>query len=332
MIRIAAVITALIAAAPAIAQSPLPDLTERPALKRSAIVMGEIVRVGDLIDNAGAVAEVAIFRAPDLGQTGSVPAGTVVEAVRAHHIIGLDTRGFSEVTVTRASRPITAKDFEARLIRALAGQYGLGDAKDLVVTFEHEVRTIQVEPTAAGLGIARLNYDPRTRRFDVMFEVTGSAVVRRMPMRFVGSVAETMEVVIPLRAFAVNEVFKSGDVMIERRPKSEFAGAVMPTIEEVLGFAAKRQLRPGQAIRAADLMRPELVARNDNVTIMFEAPGMVLTIRGKALEGGGQGDVIHVQNVQSKRTVQATVSGPGRVFVTSHTPRLAANGARKQTP
>ena len=45
-----------------------------PALKREVIVTGELVRIGDLVENAGAVAEVAIFRAPDLGQTGGVPA------------------------------------------------------------------------------------------------------------------------------------------------------------------------------------------------------------------------------------------------------------------
>ena len=35
-----------------------------PALKREVIVTGELVRIGDLVENAGAVAEVAIFRAP----------------------------------------------------------------------------------------------------------------------------------------------------------------------------------------------------------------------------------------------------------------------------
>ncbi len=37
------------------------------------------------------------------------------------------------------------------------------------------------------------------------------------------------------------------------------------------------------------------------------------------------GDVVNVLNVQSKRTIQATVSGPGRVNVTAATPRVASN-------
>jgi flagellar basal body P-ring formation protein FlgA len=44
----------------------------RPALRANVTVTGDIVRIGDLVDNAGAVAEVPIFRAPDLGTRGAV--------------------------------------------------------------------------------------------------------------------------------------------------------------------------------------------------------------------------------------------------------------------
>src|SRR3954471_7371599 len=81
-----------------------------PALKAEATVAGDLVRIGDLIENAGAVADVPIFRAPDLGQAGGVPASRVAAAVRSHHIRDLDTRGLAEVVVTRASRSITAKE------------------------------------------------------------------------------------------------------------------------------------------------------------------------------------------------------------------------------
>lgn len=331
MIRTATLLLALVTAAPALAQQLAAiEPAERPTLKRTATIMSELVRIGDLVDHAGAVADVAIFRAPDLGQTGSVSAASVIEAVRPHHIISLNTRGIGDVTVTRASRAFTAKDFEARLLRALGGQQGLGDAKDLGVTFDHGVRTLQVEPAAGELAIARFQYDAQTRRFDVTFEVPGSAVARRLPLRFIGSVAETVEAVIPLRPLAANETIKASDITVERRPKPEFAGAPAASIEDVLGFAAKRALRPGQAIRAADLQKPELVGRNDTVMMLFEAPGILMTIRGKAIEAGALGDTINVLNVESKRTIQATVSGPGQVTVTRATPRLAANQPRKQ--
>src|SRR5882757_976143 len=160
---------------------PAPEERAAPALRRAATVTGDIVRIGDLVDNAGAVAEVAIFRAPDLGQTGSVPAARVREAVRSHHIISLDTRGLDEVLVTRASRAINTKEVEARVLRALAGQPGVTDTKDLSASFDNEVRTFHIEP-AAELGIARLGYDKQTRRFDVTLDVPTSTA-RRLALR-----------------------------------------------------------------------------------------------------------------------------------------------------
>jgi flagella basal body P-ring formation protein FlgA len=286
--------------------------------------VGEIVRIGDLIENAGVVADVPIFRAPDLGQTGSVSAATVIAAVRPHHIIWLDTRGLDEVLVTRAARTVTAKDIEARLLRSFAGQIGASDLKDLAVSFDGEVRSFHVEPTAEP-NIARLSYDPRSRRFDVTFDVPARAG-RRTPLRLTGALIETVEAVVTLRNIPQGEIIKASDVMIERRPKSEVIA-----IEDVLGFAAKHALRAAQVIRASDVMKPELVARNETVTITYEAPGMVLSIRGQALEAGALGDVINVINVQSKRTFQATVTAPGRVTVTSTPPRKVA-AAGSATP
>ena len=97
----------------AAAQEAPPKPPARPTLKAEATVLGNIVRIGDLIENAGAAADVAIFRAPDIGQTGTVPVIRVIDAVLPHRIVGLDTRDIAEVAVTRASRLITAKDVEA---------------------------------------------------------------------------------------------------------------------------------------------------------------------------------------------------------------------------
>jgi flagella basal body P-ring formation protein FlgA len=323
-------VPAIAAPAPAAAPVPLRPLAEDsaepsgPALRRTATVTGDIVRIGDLVDNAGAVADVAIFRAPDLGQTGSVPAGRVREAVRSHHIVSLDTRGLQEVLVTRASRAVDTKEVEARVLRALAAQPGLADNRDvdiknLSASFDSEVRTYHIEPNAE-LSIARLSFDARARRFDVTFDLP-TATARRAMLRVTGTLVETAEAVVPLRAIAAGEVLKASDVMIERRPRTDVVA-----IEDVLGFAAKRALNKGQAIRAADLMKVELVARNETVTMFFEAPGMIVTVRATALEAGALGDVINVLNVQSKRTIQAKVTGKGRVAVTNG-PQVTASVA-----
>src|SRR5881227_2223436 len=75
-------------------------------LKSQVTVAGDIVRIGDLVENAGAAADTPIFRAPDLGQTGAVPVRAVLDAVRPHGLIAVDARGLTEIAVTHASRTI----------------------------------------------------------------------------------------------------------------------------------------------------------------------------------------------------------------------------------
>ena len=111
--------------------------------------------------------------------------------------------------------------------------------------------------------------------------------------------------------------------MIERRPKSEFANEPPASAAEVAGMAARRAVRAGQPLRNADLMKPELVQKNDIVTLHYEVPGIVLTMRGKALDSGAEGDIVNVLNVNSKRTIQGIVTGPGHVTM------LAPNAAAR---
>ena len=286
-----------------------------PRLKELVTVSAEIVRIGDLVENAGMAADVPVFRAPDLGQTGAVPIARVADALRPYDIAGLDTSGLSEVVVTRLSRALSAADITGRIARAFAGQYGFGDAQNLAVILDRDIRILHVEPTVtAELVVARLNVEPRTGRFDIAFELPGSMLSRRAALRFTGTLTETIEAATLTRSLKPGEVVKASDVTMERRPKAELRGDGMAAGQAV-GLAAKVTLRSGQALRTDDLIKPQVVQRNESVTIYYEVPGILLTVRGKALEAGAVGDVVGVLNIQSNRPVQATVIAPGRVSI-----------------
>jgi flagella basal body P-ring formation protein FlgA len=285
-----------------------------PALRANVTVTGEIVRIGDLVENSGPVADVPIFRAPDLGTRGAVPTARVVEAIRPHQLIGIDTRGLSEVVVTRASRAIGAQEISARIAKAMEGQYGLGEARNIAVEFDRDVRTLNVEPTVAGeLQVVSLNYNRRTARFDVTFDLPASAAVRWQSMHYTGTAVETVDAVTVDHPIEHGEVLKASDLTMIKRPKGE--GPVITDLHAATGLAARHQLHAGQLLHDADLMKPAIVQRNDNVTIIYEAPGLSLTLRGQAQDSGALGDTINVQNVQSKRIVQGVVTGPGRITV-----------------
>src|SRR5258708_32722556 len=119
-----------------------------------------MVRIGDLVENAGTAANTPIFRSPDLGQTGAVPARQILDAVRPYGLIAVDLRGLSEVSVTRASRMIASDDVEGRIVRALTARYNLGSPENLKLTYDGERRAIYLDTATTGdPSLPRLNND-----------------------------------------------------------------------------------------------------------------------------------------------------------------------------
>ena len=258
------------AAAPAAAQT-----AATPQLKREVTVSGDIVRIGDLVENAGVAPPRRSSARPTSARPARVPVHAVLDAVRPYGLIAVDARGITEVLVTRAARMFAADDIEARIARALVARNTLGDPKNLKLVFDREVRPIALDAAVtADLAIARMSYDAFSRRFDLTFELGEPGTTRRA-WRYTGLALETVEIAVPTRALARGDVVKASDVTIERRPKSELTGEPVALASDVVGLAARRPVRLGQALRTADLMKPELVQKNDMVTLHYEVPGIV---------------------------------------------------------
>src|SRR5882762_7333809 len=137
--------TALLAASVAAIAQVRDDVIAAPVLRASVTVSGDLVRIGDVIDNAGTAAQIAIYRAPDLGTTGSLRVAQVLTALRAHQVIGVDTRDLKEISITRLARTLEGKDIELQVARALERKHGLGDAANLSLAFDRDVQDLRLE-------------------------------------------------------------------------------------------------------------------------------------------------------------------------------------------
>ncbi len=286
-----------------------------PVLRASITVNSDIVRIGDVIDNAGSAAQIAIFRAPNLGTTGSVPTSQIISALGSHQVIGVDTRNIREVSVTRSSRTVSAKDIEQRIAQVLEHRNGLGDADNLSVSFDVDLRELQLDASHTGdMRATTVRFDARNGRFDISFEIPNDVTYSPTKLRFTGTAVETVEATILTRNVERNEILKASDLITERRPKAE-VGTDPAVRGRTIGMQARKQLRAGSAVKAIDLGKPDLVTRDQSVTLIYESPGIYLTGRGKAVDSGTQGDIVNITNLQSKRIVQGTVVGPGQVAV-----------------
>jgi len=324
--------TALLAAsiAAAFAQTRS-EIIAAPVLRASVTISGDVVLIGDIIDNAGGAGQIAIYRAPDLGTTGSLPVAQVLDTLRAHRVIGVDTHDLKEITVTRLARTLEAKEIEQLVAHALERRNGLGDAANLAITFDRDVGDLRLDAANSGsVQPTSVRYEPRNTRFDVAFEVANESGIAAAKLRFTGTAIETVEAAVLTRNVERGDMLKASDVVAERRPKAE-VGNDAAARDSAVGMQARRQLRAGQALKAADLVKPDLVTRDQSVTLIYDAAGLYLTMRGKALDGGTEGDVVNVLNLQSKRTVSGVISGRGQVTISLATPRYAPPPAEEKT-
>jgi flagella basal body P-ring formation protein FlgA len=291
-----------------------------PVLRARVSVASEVVRIGDVVDNAGAFSQVPIYRAPDLGTTGSLPVAQVLNALRAQGVIGVDAKDIKQVAVTRLARTVESKEIEHAVAQAIEHRGGLGEAANIGLTFDRDVADLRLDAANTGaMQATSARYEPRNGRFDVTFQIANDNG-NPTQLRFTGSAIETVEVGVLTRNVERTDILKSADVVVERRPRAE-VGADPAAREQALGMQMRRQMRAGQPLRVADMAKPDLVQRDQAVTVIFQTAGIYLTTRGKALDNGTEGDVVSVLNIQSKRTVTGTVTGRGQVTIQIATPQ-----------
>jgi flagella basal body P-ring formation protein FlgA len=317
--------TALFAAtaAPVRAQSA-DDAIAAPVLRANVTVTSDVVRVGDVVDNAGTAGQIAIYRAPDLGTTGLLPVAQVLSVLRARQVIGVDAKDIKEIAVTRVARTLESREIELQVVRAIEHRSGLGDAANIRLTFDREMQDVRLDASYTGaMQMVSARFDSRNGRFDVSFEISNDNAAAPSKLRFTGIAVETVEVAVLMRDAERGDILKSSDVVVERRPKAEIGGEAASR-DRAVGMQVRRTIRANQALKTADLAKPDLVQRDQSVTLVFQSPGLYLTVRGKSLDNGTEGDVVNVLNLQSKRTVTGTVIGRGQVAIQVATPQPAA--------
>ena len=82
--------------------------------------------------------------------------------------------------------------------------------------------------------------------------------------------------------------------------------------EGAIGMIARRPLREGAPVAASDMSAPVVIQAGDLVTVVYENGGVFLSLQVKAMSAGAVGEVISLQNLASRKTLQAVVTGPGQ--------------------
>jgi flagella basal body P-ring formation protein FlgA len=299
---------------------------EQLRLKSEVTVNADVLTLGDLAEGvSGPAAETPVFRAPAPGETGTIQAARITEVASRFGLAFEPGRRLRQIVVTRASRRVAAAEIEAAVKRAIELQHGV-DARGLSIVLDTGSPALRLAPdSTAPITADAISFDRRSRRFSALVSAGGDP---SSSVRLSGTAAELVDVALLNRSLNRGETVQASDLSIERRPRETVSGDVQLETASLAGRIARRSLAAGSVLRAGDLGKPDVVSRGEIVTVVYEIPGMMLTLRGRATEAGAQGESIGILNIQSKKTLQATVAGPGKVSIAAPIPGpLAANTA-----
>lgn len=301
--------------------SALATAQPREALLRAQIaVHGDLVTLGDLFENAGQAATVAVFRAPDLGTQGVVAAKRVATAAERNGLAWSNPDGLDQVAVRRPSRLVSVDEISSLLRDRVAAELGVDDQASIEIALPRTAKPIHVDPQLAEpVVVKRLNFDARTGSF--LATVGLQEASRETPdLTYQGRAIETAEIAMPVRDIERAAVIAAEDVKLTRIPRNQLPSDAIADLQPLVGMAARHRLTAGRPVRQSDVERPKLVQRNAIVTIVYQVPGLMVKSTGRALGDGALGETVTILNTQSKRTIIAEVAGPGEVRVTTNGP------------
>lgn len=114
-----------------------------------------------------------------------------------------------------------------------------------------------------------------------------------------------------------NRAIRAGDTItadaITVSPAT-MAGAISDP-KAVIGMQAAKSLFPGRAIFEADLQQPNLIEKNQVVTVVYSRGGLNIYTEGRTLDGGVLGDLIRVMNLESRKTIVGKIQSDGSIAV-----------------
>lgn len=174
---------------------------------------------------------------------------------------------------------------------------------------------IELAPTRGGLpgdlgAISDLRYEAKSARFYATVAAADGHAIS-----LTGRAFPAVEVPVLAHSLDKGAVIAAADIDYQLMRADRLTAMIITDDAGLIGQAARRALAPGVALRQVDLEKPQVVGKGDLVMLSLSAPGISLSLRGRALADGAVGDLIRVANLTSNRVVAGVIAGPGLVSV-----------------
>ncbi len=228
----------------------------------------------------------------------------------------------SPTSVSPALEAITQQ-----LVVALGNEGLQGDVKVTLLGKKEELLATLSNGNAEIVSVEVLNFNKRNSYLSGLVHYHDPLSNDMRSMKIYARCEELIDVPVLASRMFSGDVIGENDIAWEKLSKRRITSNTILEVADLLGKTPKRSLVAGVPINRNAIGGQTLVKRKHQVTVIYRTKAIFLAAHAIALEDGAKGDVIRVQNPDSKRPIYAKVEDNDRVVVMSSQPefRMANN-------
>lgn len=308
---------ALVAAFTVTASNAWADLV---TLKPGISVTGEQITFGDVFKGAGDKSDYVIAAAPAPGKKVIFKASSLAYVARKHGLDWRPTRPIKRVVVNRNGSQIPQQLIVDEIRFAMEMEL---EAEHFEITLSTRHPKIHVAKGATlSVAVESLSYSRKGGNF-VATVVAPADDPDARSYKVSGKIFTQIQVPVINRAMQPGEAIRASDLDYKLVRSSKISRNTVTDANDLIGRSPRRLIRAGHPVGLNNLGDPVTITKGKLVTVTFKSGGVSLAITGRTLEAGAEGDIIRVENINSRKTIQAQVIDAEQVRIITAGQRLA---------
>lgn len=284
-------------------------------LKGEVSISQDVIHVGDLWDNAGDKAGMAIAQAPQPGKRVTLNSRWLSNLASSNGLDWHPASQFDHTVVERVGQTIDVNVVETELREALNLE-GVPSTSTFEINNRQALAIVLPADASPTIAIKNLILDRRTHRFSATVETpAGSPAATQI--KITGRTFATTRLPVLNRTVNLGDTITAQDIIWTDMRDENLRQDLLVDPARIIGMEPRVLLKSNTPIRAADLQRPMAVTRNSQVTMLLQTPYMKLSTQGRAMDDAAIGDTVRVTNLQTKQIIEGRVQSPGIVAITA---------------
>jgi flagellar basal body P-ring formation protein FlgA len=298
-----------------------PSLANTVTLKDNITVSGTDITFGDIFIGSGDKESHVIAPAPAPGKKSIFRVSSVASVARKYGLTWKPSRIVKQVVIRRLGTQIPQQLVIEEIRFGIEQELG-SELFEISLSTRHPNIQIDIanEPS---ISLETISIDRNSGHFaaELLAPANSENGTR---FRLSGKIYSRTMLPVLTKFIPAGQEIREHHIEFVPVRSAKVGRNVVTDASDLIGKSPKRGIRPNRPIRVSNLGEPQMMKKGKVISIIFKAGNMTLAVTGKALEAGGQGDMIRVENINSRKILQAQIISSDQAQVITVQQRLAA--------